>query len=283
MNRLSPERRAEVISRLIEGMSVSFTAQVTLVAKNTVVKLLTELGAACSQYLDRTLRNLSCQAIACDEIWSFRGASTMNVPAQNEGGFGAGDVWTWTAIDAETKLIPSWLVGRRDELDCYAFLSDLRSRIAHRRLQLTTSGSASYLSTIEPLFSSNRLDHAMLVTAFEGGDYDLSNSALAHTGIEHRVITGNSVPERVPSSHAERRNLMMRIGMRGVTPSTNAFLKKVENHAAAISLHFMFYNFALPHLTLSKAAGPRKRITPAIAAGVANHVWSIGEIAALLD
>ena len=282
MNRLSTERMDQTVSRLVEGMSIRSTAQATGVAKNTVVKLLIDLGAACSQYLDHTLKRLPCKVIECDEIWSFGRSETKNVPIQSEGASSIGDVWTWTAIDTETRLVPSWLVGRREQQDCHAFLSDLRSRIAPRGIQLTASGAASYLSTIEPLFGSRRNDYAMLIKVFEGGEFDLPPLRSAHNGIEHRVPTGNSDPERISTSPVEHNNLAMRIGMRGITPSTNAFARKVENHAAAISLHFMFYNFARPHRTLSEAAGPHKRITPAMFAGVANHLWSVREITALL-
>ena len=170
MNRLSAERRAQVISRLVEGLSIRATVGETGVAKNTISKLLIDLGVACSQYQDRTLRSLPCNVIECDEIWSFCDTKSKNVPIRHDGEFGFGDVRTWTAIDADTKLVPSWFVGRRDNCGCYAFLSDLRSRLAPERVQLTSDGLASFLSTVEPLFGSGRRDYAMLVKMFGSGD-----------------------------------------------------------------------------------------------------------------
>ena len=284
MNRLSTERREQVISCLVEGMSIRATVGVTGVAKNTISKLLIDLGVACSQYQDRTLRSLPSNVIECDEIWSFCYSKAKNVPVKHESEVGFGDVWTWTAIDADTKLVPSWFVGRRDNCDCYAFLSDLRSRLAPGRVQLTTDGLASFLSTIEPLFGADRVDYAQLIKMFASGDYDHRYSPPGCTGIEHRVITGDPDPARTSISYMERNNLTMRMGMRRFTGLTNAFSKMVENHAAAISLHFMSYNFAGSHRTLSKQAKRRgAKITPAMAAGVSDHVWSVSEIAALLD
>ncbi len=284
MNRLSTERRGQVISCLVDGTSIRATVKVTGVAKNTISKLLMDLGVACSQHQDRTLRCLPCNVIECDEIWSFRYSEAKNVPIKHEGEFGFGDVWTWTAIDADTKLVPSWFVGRRDDRDCYAFLSDLSSRLARGRVQLITDGLASYLSTIEPLFGADRVDYARLIKMFGSGDYNHRYRPPAGTGIEHHVVTRDPDPARISTFYVERNNLTMRIGMRRFTRLTNAFSKKVENHAAAISLHFMYYNFARPHQTLSKQAKRRgAKITPAMAAGISDHVWSVWEIAALLD
>lgn len=288
MNRLSTERRGQVISCLVEGMSIRGTVRVTGVAKNTVAKLLVDIGVAASQYQDRVLRQLPCKVIECDEIWSFCYSKAKNVPIKHEGEFGYGDVWTWTAIDADTKLVPSWFVGKRDNRDCYAFLSDLRDRLAPGRIQLTTDGHASYLSTVEPLFGADRVDFAQLIktwdaTSFPSLGKDRRYSPNGCTGVETHVRTGTPDPERVSTSYVERQNLTMRMNMRRFTRLTNGFSKKVENHAAAVSLHFMHYNFARPHQTLSKAAGPRQKVTPAMAAGVADHPWSVWEIAALLD
>ena len=271
MNRLSIEARGQVISCLVEGMSIGIAVGVTGVSKNTIVKLLIDVGVACSQYLDRTLRSLPCKVIECDEIWSFGYPRTKNVPVKGEGEFGFGDVWTWTAIDADTKVVPSWLVGRRDNRDCYAFLSDLHSRIAPGPVQLITNGLASnglasnglasnglasYLSIMEPLFSSDRFDYAMLIEMFGGGGYDLRHSPPAYTGIKRQIITGDPDFKRISTSDLEHTKLTTRIGMRASMRLTDAFRKKVENHAAAISLHFMFYNFAGPHATPPRPPEP---------------------------
>lgn len=284
MNRLSTERRGQVIACLVEGMSIRGTVRVTGAAKNTIAKLLVDVGVAASQYQDRVLRGLPCRVIECDEIWSFCYSKAKNVPIKHEGEFGYGDVWTWTAIDADTKLVPSWFVGKRDNQDCYTFLSDLRSRLAPGRVQLTTDGLASYLATIEPLFGADRVDYAQLVKMYgnEGSSSpERHYSPAACTGITQRVVTGMPDAGRISTSYVERQNLTMRMNMRRFTRLTNAFSKKVENHAAAVSLHFMHYNFARPHQTLSKRYG--KRTTPAMAAGVARHVWSVWEIAGLLE
>lgn len=281
MNRLSTERRGQVVSCLVEGMSIRSTVRVTGVAKNTIVKLLEDLGRECSDYQDATLRNLDCKRIECDEIWSFCYAKAKNVPLKHEDEWGYGDVWTWTAIDADTKLVPSWLVGRRDNRDCYTFLADLKSRI-RGRVQLTTDGLASYLAVIEPLFGADRVDYAQIIKMYEGDpENERRYSPATCTGIDKRVITGEPDQALISTSYVERQNLTMRMGMRRFTRLTNAFSKKVENHAHAVSLHFMWYNFGRPHITLSKKAG--RPTTPAMAAGVAHYPWSGFQIAQLLD
>ncbi|MGO8864447.1 MAG: IS1 family transposase [Acidimicrobiales bacterium] len=279
MNRLSTERRGQVIACLVEGMSIRATCRVVGVARNTVNKLLRDLGVACSEYQDRTLRNLSCRRFECDEIWSFVGAKEAHVMEHHPDDYG--DVWTWTAIDAETKLVPSWLVGERTARDCYTFLYDLRSRLQPGRIQITTDGLASYLQVIEPLFGSDRVDFAQLVKMYEGTGDERRYSPARCTGIDKRTVTGKPDPRYISTSYVERQNLSMRMGMRRFTRLTNAFSKKVENHAHAVSLHFMHYNFARPHQTLSKKAG--RPTTPAMAAGAADHVWSVWEIAGLLE
>jgi IS1 family transposase len=192
------------------------------------------------------------------------------------------NVWCWTAIDADTKLIPSWLVGERTNRDCYAFLADLRSRLGPGRVQLTTDGLASYLAVIEPLFGADRTDFAQLIKMYgESPESERRYSPATCTGVERRVVTGSPNPALISTSYVERQNLTMRMDMRRFTRLTNAFSKKVENHAHAVSLHFMHYNFARHHQTLSKRAG--RPTTPAMAAGVANHVWSVWEIAKLLE
>jgi IS1 family transposase len=282
MNRLSTERRGGVVSLLVEGMSIRGIVRTTGIAKNTVAKLLVDLGTACSEYQDGAFHNLSCKVIECDEIWSFVHAKAKNIPVKYEDEFGYGDVWTWTAIDADSKLIPSWLVGKRDNRDCYTFLSDLKSRLAPGRVQLKTDGLASYPAIIEPLFGADRVDYAQLIKTYgTTGDTDRRYSPAVCTGIDKRVVTGDPDPERISTSYVERQNLTMRMGMRRFTRLTNAFSKKVENHAHAISIHYMHYNFARPHMTLTKRYG--RPTTPAMAAGIAYYPWSAFEVAQLLD
>jgi IS1 family transposase len=285
MNRLSTERRGQVISCLVEGMSIRATVRVTGVAKNTIVKLLADLGQACSEYQDATLRNLDTSVIECDEIWSYCYAKQKNVPDEFQDTFGYGDVWTWTAIDADTKLVPSWLVGERTGRDAYAFLSDLKGRLRNNRVQITTDGHKPYLTVIEPLFGADAVDFAMLHKIYGTGAKPDSPahtySPPACTGIDIKIIAGDPDPDRISTSYVERQNLTMRMGMRRFTRLTNGFSKKVENLAHAVSLHYMHYNFARPHQTLTKQFG--KPTTPAMAAGVADHVWSVWEIADLLD
>jgi IS1 family transposase len=283
MNRLSTERRGQVIALLVEDMSIRAIVRATGVAKNTIVKLLADLGKACSDYQNEHLVNLNCPVIECDEIWSFCYSKQKNVPEEFKGTFGYGDVWTWTAIDADTKLVPSWLVGERTNRDAYAFLSDLKGRLRNNRVQITTDGHQPYLSVIEPLFGADSVDFAMLHKIYGTGvkaSEDHTYSPPVCTGIDIKIIAGDPDPDRISTSYVERQNLTMRMGMRRFTRLTNGFSKKVENLAHAVSLHYMHYNFARPHQTLTKQYG--KPTTPAMAAGVADHVWSVWEIAELL-
>jgi IS1 family transposase len=261
-------------------MSIRATVRVTGVAKNTITNLLLDLGRECSDYQDVTLRNLACNRIECDEIWSFVGAKEAHVMEHHPDDYG--DVWTWTAIDAETKLVPTWLVGERTGRDCYFFLSDFRSRLRPgKRFQLTTDGLASYLQNVEPLFGADRVDFAQLVKMYENTDTERRYSPARCAGIDKRTITGRPDPSLISTSYVERQNLSMRMGMRRFTRLTNAFSKKVQNHAAAVSLYFMWYNFGRPHQTLSERYG--RPTTPAMAAGVAHFPWSAFQIAQLLD
>jgi IS1 family transposase len=279
MNRLSTERRAQVIGCLVEGNSIRATVRMTGVAKNTIAKLLVDLGDACSAYQDRTLRGLHCERIQLDEIWAFVGAKQKNVKPGHNADYG--DVWTFVAIDADTKLVPSWLVGQRDASEAYLILSDLRERLAHR-IQLTTDGHKMYLTPTSAVFGSD-IDYAMLVKQF-GPSPDAPNTRYSPApciGIKVKKITGAPDPAHIATSYVERQNLTIRMGMRRFTRLTNAFSKKAENLVAAVSLHFMYYNFARPHQTLTKRYGTPT--TPAMAAGVADHLWTLTEIAGLLD
>jgi len=274
MNKLSTQERARIIGALVEGNSIRSTVRMTGFAKNTVTKLLVELGAACSEYQDRTLRNLPCSRLQCDEIWAFCYAKEKNVPEEHEGERGYGDVWTWTAICADTKLVPCWLVGDRTTADAQAFIADLASRLANR-VQLTTDGLKMYLTAIDAAFGSE-IDYAMLVKLY-GTDPESERrySPARCIGVESAVITGSPDPAHVSTSYVERQNLTMRVGMRRFTRLTDAFSKKVENLAHAVSLHYMHYNFGRVHKTFGLA--------PAMAAGVADHKWTLEEIAGLLE
>src|SRR5665213_1185289 len=272
MNRLSTEKRAQIIGCLVEGMSIRATVRITGAAKNTVTKLLVDLGEACSDYQGRTLRNLSCTTFECDEIWNFVYAKQKNVPDEHKGEYGYGDVWTWTAICADTKLIPSWFVGQRTADDGYLFMMDLRTRLKYRP-QITTDGLAAYASAIGFSFGA-QVDWAVLQKVYRT---DLAGerrySPPVCTGVERDVRTGNPDPTRISTSYVERQNLTMRMSMRRFTRLTNGFSKKIENLSHAVSLHYMHYNFARPHMSL-KDPYPR---TPAMAAGVADHVWTLQE------
>jgi IS1 family transposase len=276
MNRLTTEKRAAIIGCLVEGNSIRATVRMTGAAKNTITKLLTDLGEACAEFQDGVLVDLPCKVVEADEIWSYCYAKQKNVPEQFKGSPGYGDVWTFTAICADTKLVPTWLVGERTSDDAEFFLTDLATRMAGR-IQLSTDGHAMYESTVGPSFSHN-VDWAQIQKNYatvETGKY----SPAVCTGTKRLVRKGNPDPDRISTSYVERQNLTMRMGMRRFTRLTNGFSRKVENLAHAVSLHFMHYNFARPHASL-KERYPR---TPAMAAGVTDHVWSLEEIAALLD
>lgn len=245
----------------------------TGVAKNTVVKLLAEIGRACEEYQARTLRNLPCKRVQCDEIWSFVYAKQKNVPTNKHGQFGYGDVWTWTALCADTKLICTWKIGTRGASTAYALMYDLAARLKNR-IQLTTDGHRAYADAVESAFGSE-IDYAMLVKLY-GNDRESETrySPPECIGCQRAALSGNPNPKHISTSYVERQNLTMRMQMRRFTRLTNAFSKKIDNLAAAVALHFMHYNFCRVHQTL--------RVTPAMEAGIADHVWSIEEIVGLL-
>jgi len=273
MNRLSIEERARIIGMLIEGNSLRAITRMTGCSINTVTKLLVDAGTASADYQDKTLVKLKCGRIQCDEIWSFCYAKEKNVPEAKRGQFGFGDVWTWTAIDADTKLVPSFMVGNRDGHTARIFIDDLASRLANR-VQLTTDGHKAYLEAVEGAFGSE-IDYAMLVKLYASSQEETRYSPAECIGCERKQIMGNPDPNHISTSYAERQNLTMRMGMRRFTRLTNGFSKKVENHAYQVALHFMHYNFARIHKTL--------RVTPAMEARISDHVWDIGEIVALLS
>lgn len=259
----------------MEGASIRATVRITGAAKNTVVKLLADLGDACTVYQDQVLRDLPCTVVEADEIWSYCYAKHRNVPEEFKGTPGYGDVWTFTAICADTKLVPSWLVGERTKDDAEVFLRDLAGRMANR-IQLTTDGHGMYESTVGRSFN-HEVDWAQLVKTYDepGRVEQRKYSPPKVSGTKVRILKGDPDPARISTSYVERQNLSMRMGMRRFTRLTNGFSKKVENLSHAVSLHFLHYNFARQHQTLG--------MTPAMAAGVADHKWSLEEIAALLD
>ncbi len=277
MNKLDIKTRARILACLVEGNSLRATARMTGASKNTIVKLLKDVGTACAAYQDKTLRKLPCKRLQCDEIWSFVYAKAKNVPTAKTAPEGAGDAWTWTAIDADTKLVPCWMIGPRDGGVAYEFMTDLAGRLANR-VQLTTDGHKAYLEAVEGAFGAN-IDYAMLVKLYgnapEGGSPERKYSPNVCLGAKPTIVTGVPDMAHVSTSYVERQNLTMRMSMRRFTRLTNAFSKKLENLGYAVALHFMWYNFGRIHQSL--------RVTPAMAAGVDLHVWSLEEIAALAD
>jgi IS1 family transposase len=263
MNRLSREKQAQILAVLVEGNSIRATARICDVACNTVLKLVPEIGKACADYQDKVLRNLRRKRIECGEIWSFVYSKQKNVPANKRCRFGYGDVWTWVAIDADTKLVPSWLVGSRDAGSAEIFVNDLAGRLANK-IQLTTDGNRLYVNAVESAFGPD-VDYAMLVKLY-GADPEGEKrySPAKCIGAEKSRMCGNPDMDSVSTSYVERQNLTMRMGMRRFTRLTNGFSKKVENHAYSVALHYMHYNFCRIHKSL--------RVTPAMAAGVTDHV-----------
>ena len=279
MNKLSAERRAAVVRSLVEGNSIRATVRMTGAAKNTVAKLLVELGEACREYQDRTLRGVTSKRVQCDEIWSFVGCKEKNISEGRREEEGIGDVWTWTAMDADSKLMICWHVDDRSPEAATDFVADLKERLANR-VQLTTDGLKVYLTAVEGVFGSE-VDFAQLVKLYgnePGGEKRYSPAVCL--GAEKTRIQGRPDPAHISTSYIKRQNLTMRMSMRRFTRLTNAFSKKLENHAAAVALHFMYYNFARPHQSLKEQPGVGR--TPAMAAGVADHVWSVEEIVKLL-
>lgn len=277
MNRLPVEKRAQILGMLTEGNSLRATSRIVGCSINTVSKLLTDLGQACAEYQDRTLRDLPCKTIEADEIWSFCYSKQRNVPEEHRGEFGYGDVWTWVALDADSKLAVSWLVGERNLGSCWTFIEDLKDRVSDR-IQLSTDAHQTYRGVVGLVFNKDEVDWAQLIKTYKtqyagAGRY----SPPVCTGAKSNVRLGDPDPAKVSTSYVERQNLTMRMHMRRFTRLTNGFSKKIENHAAAVAIHFMHYNFARPHKTL---ANPYPR-TPAMAAGVTDHVWTAAEIVEL--
>ena len=274
MNRLDNTSRSQIIAALCEGNSIRAVERMTGISRMTITKLLIEIGAACAEYQDKALVNLPCKRVQCDEIWAFCYAKDKNVPEHRRNEFGVGSIWTWTAIDADTKLVASWTVGTRDSESARIFMGDLASRLSNR-IQLTTDGHKAYLEAVDEAFSGD-IDYAMLVKIYgESENPERRYSPAKYAGARITPVTGNPDIKHVSTSYVERQNLTMRMHMRRFTRLTNGFSKKLENHIAAISLHFMFYNFVRIHQTL--------KVTPAMAAGVTGRVWDVSDVVKLLE
>lgn len=276
MNRLTSDERARILHLLCEGMSIRAITRTTGASKNTVIKLLVDAGKACMAYHDQFVRKVKASRIQCDEIWSFCYAKAKNVADAKAAPIEAGDVWTWTALDADSKLIVSYLVGGRDAECADYFMDDVRQRLANR-VQLTTDGHTAYLTAVERNFGGD-VDYAQLIKIYgapTGKAQERRYSPGECCAIKKQAVTGNPVEAHVSTSYVERSNLTMRMHMRRFTRLTNAFSKKIENHAYAVALHMMYYNFVRIHKTL--------RVTPAMAAGLSDKLWEIGDIVTLIE
>jgi len=275
MNMLPVAKQAAILKALTEGASIRSTARMVGVSKTTVLRLLVEVGGLCAIYQDHKLRNLPCRRIEADEIWAFVGAKQRHAKRT-----GDGDIWTFTALDADTKLMVTWLVGQRSGENAHAFMHDLHSRLV-KRVQLTTDAFTPYISAVEGAFGWQGVDFSQLVKHYTGEPTGRYSPPIC-TGVTRQTVMGNPDPAHVSTSYVERANLGLRMNARRFTRLTNAFSKKVENHAHAVALHFMVYNFCRSHGTLTKA---KKGIhmTPAMAAGITDHVWTVEELVGLMN
>jgi IS1 family transposase len=276
MNKLPLEKRVQILSMLCEGSSMRSIARVADVSINTVSKLLVDAGKACAALHDDTVRGVKSRRVQVDEIWSFTYAKQKNVAKAKAAPEGAGDTWTWTAIDAESKLIVSWLVGGRDGEYAMAFMDDLRSRLANR-VQLTSDGHKAYLEAVEGAFGGD-VDYAQLVKIYGAAPESVKGrySPAECTGAVKTRIEGNPDPKHVSTSYAERQNLTMRMHMRRFTRLTNGFSKKFENHMHMVALYAVWYNFVKQHKSL-------KGLSPAMAAGASDTLWSMADVAEMID
>lgn len=281
MNKLSTAARAQIIRCLVEGNSIRATCRIVGVAKGTVLKLLVEAGEAASQYQHEHLVNLPCERVQFDEIWSFVGAKAKNVKRAKRPVDGMGDIWTWTALCADTKLAISWHVGGRDRLAADSIMTDVAGRVSGR-LQITTDGLKLYPAAVERAFGWNGADVAKLEKIYEHEPQSGRYSPPRVVGVISEWVMGNPDPDHISTSYVERGNLHMRMQSRRFTRLTNAFSKKAENHAAAVSLHFLWYNFGHVHATLTEATDGI-HTTPAMAAGVSDHVWTVEEVVRMVD
>ena len=274
MNKLPPAKRVQILSMLCEGSSMNSIARVADVSPNTVAKLLEEAGKACEAFHDRTVRNVQSKRVQCDEIWSFCYAKQKNVERAKAAPEGSGDLWTWTALDADTKLIISYLCGGRDAGYANEFMADVAGRLA-TRVQLTTDGHKAYLDAVETSFGAE-IDYAQLVKLYGDAPGPAGRYSPADcTGIKKTRIEGRPDKDHISTSYVERQNLNFRMGMRRFTRLTNAFSKKVEPHYAMVCLYAVFHNFVRMHKTL--------RCTPAMAAGLSDKLWSMSDLVAMID
>lgn len=275
MNKMPPEKRAHTLHLLCEGLSIRAITRLTGASKNTVAKLLDDAGKVCMEHHDKAVRNVNAKRVQVDEIWSFTYAKQKNVATATAAPEGAGDTWTWTAIDADSKLVLSWFVGGRDAYCAHAFINDLAGRLA-TRIQLTSDGLKAYLEAVEGAFGAD-VDYAQLVKLYGTSPESAKGrySPAECTGIIKTPIEGKPDPKHISTSYVERQNLTIRMHMRRFTRLTNGFSKKVEQHANAVALHFMYYNFCRIHKTL--------RVTPAMAAGVTDRLWDLKDIVALIE
>jgi IS1 family transposase len=271
MNRLTQDQRVHVVAALVEGSGINATCRTTGVSKPTVLKLLADLGKACYAHHDEHVRGLTSKRVQCDEIWSFVGAKKKNTREERIAD-GWGEVWTWTALDADTKLMVSYLVGQRGAKWANVFMEDVASRI-DSRIQITTDGHRAYVEAVEGAFGMD-VDYAMLIKLYGNDSFDTRYSLGECIGTQTAILTGDPDPKHIGTSFVERQNLTMRMSMRRFTRLTNANSKKLENHEAAIALHYMYYNFCRIQSTL--------RVTPAMEAGLTNRVWSVEELVGLL-
>ena len=276
MNKLPLDKRVQILHMLCEGSSMRSISRVADVSFNTVAKLLVDAGKVCAVFHDDTVRNVEARRVQVDEIWSFVYAKQRNVATAKRLDLAYGDVWTWTAIDADSKLILSYLVGARDSDYAHAFIGDLRSRLANR-VQLTSDGYNVYLWAVEDVFGSD-IDYAQLVKLYGAAPETAKGrySPAECVGARKEWVEGKPNPKHVSTSYVERQNLTMRMHMRRFTRLTNAFSKKFENHVAMVALYTVWYNFVKQHKTL-------KGITPAMAAGVTDKLWDMKDVAALVD
>jgi IS1 family transposase len=272
MNRLSMAKRVQVIAALVEGNSINATCRMFGVGKHTVLRLLEDAGCACAAYHHHNVRGLRVHRLQCDEIWSFVGAKRKNVTPEQESE-GWGDVWTWTAIDADTKLIVTYYVGDRSKRAAHEFMADCAERITNRP-QITTDALRHYVNAIEDAFGAD-VDYAMLHKLYGAPTPDESRySPATCIGCDMKVVSGDPDPKHVSTSYVERQNLTMRMSMRRFTRLTNGFSKKLENHGHQVALYFFHYNFCRVHKTL--------RVTPAMEAGLTDQVWTLEELCGLL-
>lgn len=274
MNKLSIEKRAMILTMLVEGSSMRSVSRIADVSINTVTKLLVDAGIVCAEYQSEHLVGIKSKRVQCDEIWSFCYSKEKNVVPADKGILGYGDVYTWTAIDADSKLVISWLVGRRDYEYAEAFIADLASRVSDK-IQLTSDGYGCYINAVEKAFGG-AIDYAMLVKIYgDDGNAQKRYSPAPFISAEKRIMAGNPDAKHISTSFVERQNLTMRMGMRRFTRLTNGFSKKIDNLAHAVALHFMHYNFVRIHKSL--------KTTPALAAGVTNKLWSMTDVVELID